>query len=138
MDNGKSMASSMASSTKLSKFGAIYVHDATFFRSIVGALQYATKTRPEISYYVNKVCQFLSYPLEEHWKAVKRILRYVQGTLNHGLDIEDANPTKPIAKTERERERERERRKKDTEQLYRFLPQTGSSPVPLARPRRVC
>jgi len=38
-------------------------------------------------------------------------------------------------KTERERERERE--KKDTKQLCRFLPQTGSSPVPLALPRRV-
>jgi hypothetical protein len=34
-------------------------------------------------------------------------------------------------------ERERERKKKDTKQLYRFLPQTGSSPVPLALPRRV-
>jgi len=38
-------------------------------------------------------------------------------------------------KTERERERERE--KKDTRNLYMFLPQTGSSPVPLALPRRV-
>jgi len=37
---------------------------------------------------------------------------------------------------EREREREREK-KKNTKQLYRFLPQTGSSPVPLALPRRV-
>jgi len=40
-------------------------------------------------------------------------------------------------KTEREREREREREKKDTKQLYRFLPQTRSSLVPLALPRRV-
>jgi len=39
---------------------------------------------------------------------------------------------------EREREKERERkRKKDTEQLYRFFPQTGSSYVPLALPMRV-
>jgi len=38
---------------------------------------------------------------------------------------------------QREREREREREKKDTKQLYRFLPQTGSSHVPLAFPRRV-
>jgi len=38
---------------------------------------------------------------------------------------------------EREKERERERRKKDTKQLYMFLPQTGSSHVPLALPRRV-
>jgi len=37
-------------------------------------------------------------------------------------------------KTESERERERER--EDTKQLYRFLPQTGSSLVPLALPRR--
>jgi len=36
-----------------------------------------------------------------------------------------------------EREREREREKKDTKQLYRFLPQTGSSLVPSALPRRV-
>jgi len=36
-----------------------------------------------------------------------------------------------------QRIKQREREKKDTKQLYRFLPQTGSSPVPLALPRRV-
>jgi len=40
-------------------------------------------------------------------------------------------------KTEREREREGERENRDTKQLYRFLPQTESSHVPLAFPRRV-
>jgi len=38
---------------------------------------------------------------------------------------------------QREREREREREKKDTKQLYKFLPQTRSSHVPLALPRKV-
>jgi len=38
---------------------------------------------------------------------------------------------------QREREREREREKKDTKQLYKFLPQAGSSHVPLALSRRV-
>jgi len=38
---------------------------------------------------------------------------------------------------DKNREREREREKKDTMQLYRFLPQTGSSPIPLALPKRV-
>ncbi|KAI5409211.1 hypothetical protein KIW84_054854 [Lathyrus oleraceus] len=51
------------------------VSDPTQFRSIVGVLKYATLTRPELSILVNKVCQFLSNPLEEHWKAAKRILR---------------------------------------------------------------
>lgn len=87
------------SSTKLSKYGSSQVQDATFFRSIVGALQYATITRPKISYSVNKVCQFLSDPLEEHWKAAKRILRYLKGTINHGLVIKVVVPTEPIAIT---------------------------------------
>jgi len=42
-----------------------------------------------------------------------------------------------VDKTERDRERDREREKKDTKQLYRFFPQTGSSRVPLALPKRV-
>jgi len=99
MAGANSMASPMASSTKLSKYGSNLVSDATFFRSIVGALQYATITRPEISYSVNKVCQFLSAPLEDHWKAVKRILRYLQGTIHHGLLIKPASLNEPLALT---------------------------------------
>lgn len=45
---------------------------------------------------VNKVCQFVSNPLEDHWKAVMRILRYLQGTLNHGLLLVPADNTTPI------------------------------------------
>lgn len=51
--------------------------DVTLYRSIVGALQYATITRPKISYTVNRVCQFMHSPTDTHWKAVKRILRYL-------------------------------------------------------------
>jgi len=91
MANANGIASPMASSTKLTKYGSNHVSDPTFFRSIVGGLQYVTVTRPEISYSVNKVCQFLSAPLEDHWKAVKRILRYLQGTIHHGLLIKPAS-----------------------------------------------
>ncbi|RVX23296.1 Retrovirus-related Pol polyprotein from transposon RE2 [Vitis vinifera] len=55
------------------------------YRSIVGALQYITITRPEIAFSVNKVCQFMQKPLDTHWKAVKRILRYLNDTTDLGI-----------------------------------------------------
>jgi histone deacetylase 1/2 len=67
--------------------------DSTKYRSLVGALQYLTLTRPDISYAVNKVCQFLHAPTTVHWSAVKRILRYVQGTMSTGLKIMKSSST---------------------------------------------
>ncbi|GKE44872.1 uncharacterized mitochondrial protein-like protein, partial [Tanacetum coccineum] len=50
-----------------------------------GALQYLTITRPDLSYAVNQVSQFLHSPTQDHFQAVKRILRYVKGTIGYGL-----------------------------------------------------
>ncbi|XP_050917836.1 uncharacterized mitochondrial protein AtMg00810 [Lathyrus oleraceus] len=97
MSNANGMPTPMVSSSKLSKVGSDVVSDPTLFRSVVGALQYATLTRPKISFSVNKVCQFLSNPLEDHWKAVKRILRYLSGTFHHGLIIQPASVQQPLS-----------------------------------------
>jgi hypothetical protein len=61
--------------------------DATSYRSVVGALQYLTLTRPDISFSVNKVCQFLHAPTNHHWSTVKRILRYLHDTNGLGVKI---------------------------------------------------
>jgi hypothetical protein len=62
-------------------------NDATNYRSIVEGLQYLTLTRPDLTFSVNKVCQFLHSPTTVHLTAVKRILRYLRGTLDMGLQI---------------------------------------------------
>ena len=62
----------------LPKYGADLFQDPTLYRSVVGALQYVTLTRPEISFAVNKVSRFMAKPLESHWAVVKRILRYLK------------------------------------------------------------
>ncbi|XP_019199645.1 PREDICTED: uncharacterized protein LOC109193260 [Ipomoea nil] len=66
--------------------------DATYYRSIVGALQNLTFTRPDIQHAVNKVCQFFNSPTELHLKAVKRILRYLKGTQDYGLRFISKSP----------------------------------------------
>ncbi|KAK9077447.1 hypothetical protein SSX86_005784 [Deinandra increscens subsp. villosa] len=58
------------------------------YRQVVGALQYVTLSRPDITYAVNKVCQFMHSPTENHWSTVKRILRYLRGTTDLGLRIQ--------------------------------------------------
>ncbi|XP_057418861.1 uncharacterized mitochondrial protein AtMg00810-like [Lotus japonicus] len=68
----------------LVSFGDAY-SDPTHYRSLVGALQYLTITRPDLSYVVNTVSQFLQAPTVYHFQAVKRIFRYVCGTQHFGL-----------------------------------------------------
>jgi histone deacetylase 1/2 len=89
MTKCKMSPTSLAGSEKLSKTGGDLLsdEDATKYRSILGALQYLTITRPDLAFAVNKVCQYLHSSTTEHWTAVKRILRYVRGTSNIGLKI---------------------------------------------------
>jgi len=82
MDEANPISSPMVGGCKLTKLGFEDFSDPTLYRSIVGVLQYATITRPEISFSVNKACQFMSKPSEQHWLSVKRILRYLKGTVN--------------------------------------------------------
>ncbi|KAJ9537518.1 hypothetical protein OSB04_030251 [Centaurea solstitialis] len=78
--------STPATRTKLAVDGEP-VPDPTLYRSLAGALQYLTFTRPDIAYAVQQVCLFMHDPRLPHLNALKRILRYLKGTISHGLHI---------------------------------------------------
>jgi histone deacetylase 1/2 len=87
MVNCKPVCTPLSTSEKLSAYKGTHLgpSDAKNYRSVVGALQYLTLTRPDISFAVNKVCQFLHAPTDIHWMTVKRILRYVRQDTKIGL-----------------------------------------------------
>lgn len=64
-------------------------HSPTFYWSLVGALQYLTITKQDISYFVNQVSQFLQAAFDTHFQCVKRILRNIKGSLSFGLTFQE-------------------------------------------------
>ncbi|GJT41903.1 retrovirus-related pol polyprotein from transposon TNT 1-94, partial [Tanacetum coccineum] len=59
--------------------------DPTHYRSIVSPLMYLTSSRPDMVYVVCMCAQYQARPIEKHLHVVKRIFRYLRGTVNRGL-----------------------------------------------------
>ncbi|GKC06883.1 ribonuclease H-like domain-containing protein [Tanacetum coccineum] len=72
-----------------SKLGpeGVPVQDPTLYRSLVGGLKYLTFTSPDLSYVVQQICLYMHDPREPHFAALKRILRYVRGNMDFGLQL---------------------------------------------------
>lgn len=61
------------------------------YRSLIGSLIYLTNTRPDVSYAVGCVARYMDHPEHMHLQAAKRILRYLKGTMFHGLFLSASN-----------------------------------------------
>ncbi|GJT68294.1 ribonuclease H-like domain-containing protein [Tanacetum coccineum] len=85
-----------------SKLGpdGVPVQDPTLYRSLAGGLQHLTFTRPDLSYAVQQVCLYMHDPREPHFAALKRIMRYVQGTLELGLQLYASATTSLVGYTD--------------------------------------
>ena len=88
LSEAKSMASPMTTSHVLSITDNTILEDPTLYRSLVGALQYCTITRLDIDYTINKLCQFMHAPTSTHLQAIKRVLRYLKGSLFYELSFQ--------------------------------------------------
>ena len=56
-----------------------------YYWSIVGDLRYLVHMRPDIVFIMGYVSHFMEDPREDHWAAVKWLLRYVKGTVDQGI-----------------------------------------------------
>ncbi|GJW69796.1 DETOXIFICATION 16-like protein [Tanacetum coccineum] len=73
------------------------VTDPTLYRSLAGSLQYLTFTRPDLSYAVQQLCLYMHDPREPHLNAMKRVLRYLRGTTDLGLQLFRSTTSQLIA-----------------------------------------
>jgi len=86
MEDSKPMSTLMITNWK--KLHASYSElvDPTLYRRLIDSLMYLVNTRPYICFPVNRMSQFMCEPRKVHWVAAKHILRYLQGTVDYGLD----------------------------------------------------
>lgn len=85
MLNCKTAPTPMNVNEKLSRDDGAEMKNATYFRSLVGGLNYFSRTRPDIAFSVGVVSRFMHNPSKLHLGAAKRILRYVAGQSNKGF-----------------------------------------------------
>ncbi|MCI31218.1 copia-type polyprotein, partial [Trifolium medium] len=63
--------------------------NATTYKQMVGCLMYLLASRPDLAYSVCLVARFMDRPTEIHVTAIKRIMRYLKGTLGFGIMYKD-------------------------------------------------
>jgi hypothetical protein len=85
MENYTPIATPMKLGIKLSRYDKGDEVDANLYRSLIESLRYLTGTRPDIMFVVSVASRYMEIPRTSHWKAAKKILRYVRGTINLGL-----------------------------------------------------
>ncbi|XP_020689369.1 uncharacterized protein LOC110104554 [Dendrobium catenatum] len=61
--------------------------DPTNYRRITGSLQYLTLTRPDIAFSINQLSQHMHNLLPQHVYLLKRLLRYIKGTIDYDIPI---------------------------------------------------
>ena len=85
LTNSKTVDTPVELNVHLTPTGGKPLSNPSLYKRLVGSLVYLTVTRSDISYVVHQVSQYLSAPRSTHYAVVLRILRYLKGTLFHGL-----------------------------------------------------
>jgi hypothetical protein len=100
MSDCKACSTPVDTQAKLSEDDGPPVADTTSYWSLTGALQYLTFSRPDIAYAVQQVCLHMHALREPHLTALKRILRYLRGSLDYGLLLRPSPTLKHMVYTD--------------------------------------
>ena len=92
LTNSKIVDTPIELNAHLTPAGGKSLSNPSLYRRLVGSLVYLTVTRLDISYAVHQVSQYLSAPRSTHYAAVLCILRYLKGTLFHGIFYSAQSP----------------------------------------------
>ncbi|XP_019186599.1 PREDICTED: uncharacterized protein LOC109181303 [Ipomoea nil] len=93
IDGAKNVSTPLAASKKLvSLQSSDTTTDATLFRRLLGLMRYLVITQPDVAFVVNKLSQFMHAPSDLHWQAAKCLLRYLKGTVCHGVFLRVGQP----------------------------------------------
>ena len=100
MLNCKLAVTPIETGTKLSKEDDGSKFDSMLYKRLVGSLMYLTATRPDIMFIVSLISRFMETPKNTHSQAGKRILRYIVGTTNFGIQYTSNSNFKLIGYTD--------------------------------------
>jgi hypothetical protein len=100
MSNCKPVSTPADTKAKTSSIDGPLFPDGSWYRSMAGALQYLTLTRPDMAYAIQQVSLHMHQPRECHAAMLKRILRYLKGTVDFGLHLHAATTPTMTAYTD--------------------------------------
>ncbi|CAL2254019.1 unnamed protein product [Prunus armeniaca] len=82
----KPVSTPLVASEKLCKEDGSDLANESEYRQIVGSLLYLTATRPDIMFAASLLARFMHCPTKKHYGTAKRVLRYIQGTIDFGIE----------------------------------------------------
>ena len=98
MTESKPLQLPLGSHTKLTNIGVEdKLQDTEVYRRLIGKLIYLISTRPDITYVVQLISQFMQAPIVVHLQATKNVVRYLKGSAGQGILLSSASPTQLIA-----------------------------------------
>src|SRR5262249_2096260 len=94
MDKCKPVLTPIAANMKPLKNNGVELINVNFYRSLIGSLLYLIATRLDIMYVTSFLSRFMHQPSKIHLGATRRVLRYIRGTSDFGLNfISQSNVT---------------------------------------------